>query len=353
MKLNKYFTPKFLAFIGFMFLITYLWLRYIRERLPREIPFEPILLNIIILTIIFLTYFYTALRLIKPKEPPAWLNYLILKLYPLYSPWYNLDHFIRESPYTRLHFHRFMNYVGEALKNIINIERNLALYFLWYILPRVILMLLLCIDIFYLKQLYYVYKYIYLTLSIPISYYIIYCIRTTLKQYIEYLNYYHEVQVTSGDFTGDFFEDDEYLLYGPISIERFISCQTIAINSKHKLFTYECVFKQRYNTDAEEIILSPSERKVMEKEFFRLILLIIRFQLFLRTYDFKTQPPIGNYISPIRRKIIYLKRIVILITSVYTVCWGYILILTILNIQDISFLQTICNDIEPFSGLII
>ena len=244
-----------------------------------------------------------------------------------------------------------MNFLGKALKGITTYERNIALYFIWYILPRFTLMLLLCFDTFYFHQLHYIYKYIFLTLIIPISYYLIYCIRLVLKQYMEYLDYYHQVQITSGDFTGEFFEDDEYLLYETISIEHFISRQTVAISTGHTLFTYSCVFKEIYNTDAEQIIIPLSEQKIMEKEFFRLIVLVVRLQLFIEYYDLRLKPSIGKYIDPTRKKIIYLNKLVMFITTAYIVCWGYILVLTIFNIQDITFLETIYNNIEPFSGL--
>lgn len=345
------FKQYFLAFIGLIFLFLYIWHRYIRERLPRDIPFQPTLLNLLFVIGISFMYFYVLLRIFKPKPPHPWVLQLFLLLQPVFKPWYALDVVIRENIY----FHRLINSLGKMLKYITNEERNIKLYIVWYILPRVILLFILLIDTFHFHKLNYIYTFGFLTLFIFICYYIIYCLRITIKQYIEYLDYYFEVEVTSEDFDGsNYFTDIEYLNdRDEMKIQAFINYQTAAFWFDNTPYKFKYKFVERYNTNAEFIEISAKENKYLINEFYRLIPLIVSINLFIETYDCIINKFIDNketdYITKMR---INLKRVYIIITSLYLITWLYILIVNIhtLPIDTFTFLFEMQDKMEPFSG---
>jgi len=124
--ITKFKSQYLLAFLGLIGLIFYIWHRYIRERLPRDIPFQPTLLNLLFLITISLTYFYILLRIFKPKPPHPWILQLFHILQPVFKPWYALDAVIQENVY----FHRFINNLGKMLKVIIKRKKKRTLIIL-------------------------------------------------------------------------------------------------------------------------------------------------------------------------------------------------------------------------------
>jgi hypothetical protein len=347
---NPFKSQYFLAFIGLIFLISYIWHRYIRERLPRDIPFQPTLLNLLLVITISFTYFYILLRIFKPKPLHPWFLQLLLILQPVFKPWYALDTVIRENAY----FHRFINSLGKLLKYITNEEKNIKLYILWYMVPRVILLFLLLIDTFYLHKLSNIYTFGFLTLFIFICYYIIYCIRITITRYIEYLDYYFEVEITSEDFEGsNYFTDIKYL-DNEMKIQAFIINQTAAFWFDNTPYEFKYKFIERYNTDGDLIEIPEKESKYLINEFYRLMPLTVSLNLFIETYDCTKHKIIDNkktdYITKNR---INLRRMHIIITSLYLSTWLYILFVNAhsLSIETFSPIFDIIDNQDPFSGL--
>lgn len=61
----KAFWTFFLTLFGFVFVLWFLWVRFIRERLPKEIPFSLSEIGFYFILYICVLYFYIILRIYK------------------------------------------------------------------------------------------------------------------------------------------------------------------------------------------------------------------------------------------------------------------------------------------------
>jgi hypothetical protein len=171
------------------------------------------------------------------------------------------------------------------------------------------------------------------------------------------LDYYFEVEVTSEDFDGsNYFTDIQYINNSDgMKIQAFINCQTAAFWFDNTPYEFKYKFVERYNTNAELIVISPIESKYLINEFYRLIPLTVSLNLFIETYDCTIRKIIDSketdYITKMR---INLRGMHIIITSLYFITWSYILFVSFYSYQPIdtiSFLFDMVDNTEPFSGL--
>lgn len=74
----------FYLFIFFCLFLTYCYLRFIRERVPKDIPYSLTDFSFYVLLFVCISYTYVILRLIKPKTPPQFILYTMQKfMYPI------------------------------------------------------------------------------------------------------------------------------------------------------------------------------------------------------------------------------------------------------------------------------
>ena len=68
-KVNNFLRSKILLiFLGIIILGYYIWFRFIRERLPRDIPFDLSFISLFVLIIICVSYIYKIYKIIKPSK---------------------------------------------------------------------------------------------------------------------------------------------------------------------------------------------------------------------------------------------------------------------------------------------
>ena len=97
MKMNrKTLVNYILIIVGLLMFSAYIWLRFIRLRLPRDIPFNLSILGLIILIEICTIYGYILFALLrKDKEPNPIVVYIIDQVY---KPLIAFDNFIKDFP---------------------------------------------------------------------------------------------------------------------------------------------------------------------------------------------------------------------------------------------------------------
>jgi hypothetical protein len=154
MKMNlKTLTNYIIIIIGFAMFSTFIWLRFIRERLPRDIPFNLSIISFIILIEICCIYGYILFTLLrKYKEPNPIILYLIDQVY---KPLIAFDNFLKNLPGIQAIYLRFMIFL--SYKCIFIFKDTSMFSIIFYILPRLVLVTALFIDTFYLHKLYYIY----------------------------------------------------------------------------------------------------------------------------------------------------------------------------------------------------
>ncbi len=362
-----------LTFIGAMWVISYIWLYFVRERLPRNIPFEPSLWSVIMLIGINVLYLYILLRIFRPKPINPIILQIMKKLRFLYKPLYLLDEEMRNGKYTKNLVDKAIKTLATLLNIVKDTEKNRYLYILWYILPRIVLAIFLIIDVFYFHKLNYVYKFAFLTLIIFLCYYIIYCIRFKIIEYTSELDKYYMVGITSKDYVGsNYYMDIEDItwdydcggdIYGDtkhwLNISNFVHYQKCALWFGYTPYEYECItnwdvflkhpnknIKDKYvkNKIVSLYDLSLEDKYIYEKDFYYLLPKLVSLTSFIESYNnvFKKYNWTQEFTDFFKFGSLGLiiRIITILLPCMYIISWSYILYLT-LCITDFSEIITI------------
>ena len=95
-KLKNYYYNYILIFIGLAVVSWIIWARFIRPRVPKDIPFELTEKWFFILIYICIIYFYIVYKLIRPNKVNESIK-LIIEL--LFTPLLAFDKFIKENKY--------------------------------------------------------------------------------------------------------------------------------------------------------------------------------------------------------------------------------------------------------------
>jgi hypothetical protein len=206
-KLFNFFIRLLLVLIGLSLMSFYIWLRFIRVRIPRDIPFEDFSLTvIIILTIVVLLFFiFTLIALYNLIHASSYRDYTVF----LYNNFLRyVGKFFKERT-TLIRFIAFIvkplvvmemsikehptigSYYKKLLLKIVNLfplyEKKALdnfyrdMYFILFLVIKIILLTVFCTDIFYFHRLYFIYKVIPLGICILLMQYFLYA----LKYYVE------------------------------------------------------------------------------------------------------------------------------------------------------------------------
>ena len=120
--LVKYLNNYKLIFLGALMFSIYIWARFIRKRLSKDIPFHPNILGFAILIEICCIYAYIVFALMRsPKEPNPIVEEVINLLY---KPLEDFDYFWKNAKLIRKRYKTFLLFLLEKLKRII-IKNNI------------------------------------------------------------------------------------------------------------------------------------------------------------------------------------------------------------------------------------
>ena len=201
-----------------IYIFIYLWNRFIRIRLPREINYHEILtISDKIIVIIFLSYFllfsYYFLTYLKVIPNPKskvnkifinFINYLESKKYINIIMTFINKHIINgfDNVYKYLYIFIYIKPFIWFCANILHkyfINNPLIPYLLFLILPRIIIIIILFIEIVFFNYIYIFYK-ILILLSIPLIFKIIlYMIEHHAKSCLDVFNEYFDFKVINDD----------------------------------------------------------------------------------------------------------------------------------------------------------
>src|SRR6266699_554359 len=219
----------FLLTIGVLIISWIIWARLLRERLPRDIPFNLSEIGLYILLVLCCIYLYIVIKLLKPSVPQPIFedirNYIFL-------PLTTLDETIKNNKYIKLIHLSFIR----MLINKLNIYNNnkvvkLSIFVFFRIIPRIILVITLCIDTFYFSQLFYLYKIIWIGIFPLLHRYIKYSLKYAQEKYTKELEYsYNSININKYEFEPD--DHDYYDEYNDFeeSYGKYIIIGTIDVN---------------------------------------------------------------------------------------------------------------------------
>jgi len=343
---------KLFPLIGFLLLSLYIWGRFFRNRLPREIPFDLTLIRLIILISICTGYIYIIYRLIKPKTPhQIILNFLvyivnIVKTFDNYLKQFNIVSRIYKKIFTylanKIDYNNF--YLWRNVYRIINT------------IPHIILLCAFTIDTFYFHKLFYFYKVIWVTLFFFIIPFSLYSFNYVCEIYILYwekncksvwTRYKQGVLPPKDDYWHPDFEEPEEECLPPndmeISFREFLPVyfQEIYYEQKTPHFYYiirptmewyENFFKE-HNLTWETC--GDAHCKIIDKD----LNLIIRFKAIQETYDLMTTMTSIPNIIKYTRIFVYIG---------YLICWFYILYMSLHTFKDFYLFYGVYNILNVF-----
>ena len=187
-KVNYY----ILVILGFIFILFFIYYIFIRKRLPRDIPFMLTEYYFFILLYLCLGYIFIIYRIIYPSKTNQLLSNIISYIG---TPFSTFDSFLKQNKYLYPYFYKVFKYLPIRLR-IFSIFKHKFLYISLNIFPRILLVMIFFIDIFWFHNIKNFYLFIPISL-LPVFYrYFIYSIEIAILQYLKTLEeLYDEVSV--------------------------------------------------------------------------------------------------------------------------------------------------------------
>jgi hypothetical protein len=312
-----------LILTSFIFII---WFRYIRERLPRDIPFNLSLIGFIIIVCVCLGYIYTVYKYINPPKDNNTFTLIIEVKKYLYKPLEILIDFLQHNKFTKKNFSKFFLLSVEKVKEM----NYLKAYIFINIFPRVILLSVFIIDIFYFNSIKYFYKIIIIGILIIIEKMIIHIYRYKMNTNIEFVDRNAEIWC------------DNYVANERISIitaKEYVPAEAMRILNNLEPLEYSPSLTVDYIKELKKQSGIPLERPVNLDGNMSIMrgCLSLSVLLYRITYLYDQIAIKFKYVN-------------ILISLLYVICWVYILIVSF-HTLDLTIVGEISKDInEPFSG---
>lgn len=330
----------------------FIWFRFIRERLPRTIPFDLSILGFFILLYICSIYLFIIITLLFDFAPKGKIIDSIINI--IFKPLHTLDETLKNNLIIKKYYKKILIYFilwCKILNSFYNPNKEsdyLHIYYIFQIYPRIILVIALLADTFWLHYLSLIYKVLIVSVLLLIYKYILYSLKYAKEQYILQLENMVERIIT--DDYSDPDEDPTHLFLTLLEVRKFIDLQVNAIVFEDKAYSYKPYgigwVMGDYRNNFFNTHNMPSDAKLtmqdyeqMTLEFYEITNILIPLSVHIEEFDLRSQ------FYPI-------KHIKIIIFSLYLICWVYILIVSF----KIELLQTILNisdKFEPFSGLVM
>jgi hypothetical protein len=341
----------------------YILARFILPRLPRVIPYDLSLTRLVVLLCICIVFIWLLVKIFYPREPSEVTRLLIRKIQTIFKPVYILDISLRNNEI----FKQFIIITSPILSYLcLTRYSSLMLHMLTSILPRFILLCLLFVDVFYYGCIQSFYSYAFLGLIPLIIRYYIYNIRILQEEYTVYLNSLYIVKYPYHVNKGKA-ED----------VRRYIHDVTFDTVYEHEVICdMTWVLMDKHNKENPDMQLcyrdlTPEQRKLLSKEFYRLTPALISMSKFLYRHtsllDWYGNPEPAVFKDPIngpylrkflkRPYMLYIRWAAVILIGGYLMCWGYILLVSLPTFHllnfEIVFLESFQDIMNPFSDDIL
>ena len=183
-KLNHNHIKNIFSFIGFIWFMIFIYVAFIRERLPRDIPFNLTEIRCCVLIFICFTYLFLIKQILYPH--PLKNNIIQKLLYYIGRPFIFFDSSIKYSKTIYPHYLKFLSNTTVKIKNWSSYDYLTIIYSL-LILPRIVLVSIFLVDVFHLNKIEIYYYFIFLGI-IPLFYrYYHYSLEFAQEQFIKHL----------------------------------------------------------------------------------------------------------------------------------------------------------------------
>jgi hypothetical protein len=336
-EMNKNLYQYSLVLFGGMLLIVFIWFRFLRERLPKMIPFQLSLLGFCLLLTTCGLFLYIIISLLREDKQDKPVDPLIKHITnSLYIPLETFDHYIKNLSYTNNTYKYGINFLAYLFGPLI--INSTLFYYLFIIIPRLILLTTLYIDIFWFHKLYYIYKVLLIGILIFLGKYIIYsfkyakeCFMESFQPYVDIqMPYLYASQVVEVLSTEEEDEDYDIPTMMVVPLDVFIEFQTASfLQQQHYPYMSTLSRRNQPNKIPRDFSLEEIQTRITN---------LLKISLILSQYNVVHNSDL-------------LKNLKILIYLNYFLCWSYILIASLPSLYYASFEALwVIQDIEnPFS----
>ena len=184
--MNKKLYQYILIILGIIMFLAFIWFRFIRTCLPKDIPFHFSLLGFCVLVSTCSIFLYIVISLLRQSQSSNSFIKVIINI--IYIPLETLDHSIKNISKVKKYYKHFIIFLIKILEFLV-VKTNIF-YYTFTIIPRLILLTTLFTDIFYFGKLEYIYKVLILAVFILLGKYIIYSLKYAKTAFIQSLESY-------------------------------------------------------------------------------------------------------------------------------------------------------------------
>lgn len=322
----------FLTIIGAAMFLVFMWYRFIRERLPKDIPFNLTEYGCIILIYISCIYLLVVITLIIKYNANNDLLSRIIDY--IYKPLKVLDETFKTHPTINYYQKKSIGFLVSIIKE----KHYTSIYYFFNIFPRFILITVFSLEALWLHHIQYLYKVILIGILIFLYKYYIYSLKYAKEQYIlELESMVSQIQTdyVKYELSEEEKHDGYVLSFSFVSVQKFIEVQTDSIFYDNHKYSCNPLPYKNY------ILKFPDKTPAcdVQKEPLRLLDIVVTIAVHLEEFDL-----LHNF----NRRIKHLK---IFIFTTYFICWSYILIVSLptLPLNAFDWLWIIQDTIEPFS----
>ena len=232
-QMKNLFNPKlfykfFIILLGVIMFFGYFCIKFLRNRLPRDIPYNLSVWGFMVLLEICIIYFYIAVSFTdsykKNEIAHAFIDWIYIPIDYFYT-------YVREQHYTSTFWDRYYYFILRYIKFFTKYIGKL--YFIFRIFPRVILVSALLIDVIIYHKLFYVYKVLLIGILLFLARVFIYALRMHKKELIKDLDVVVDEITTEyifGVYEWDYDnEEDDAPSSMDVSLEKYLELQTRSI----------------------------------------------------------------------------------------------------------------------------
>lgn len=365
--------------LGLLLVYWLIWVRFIRERLPKNIPFILTEEKFYVLTYICIIYLFIIFLLIFPRNPNKFSKTLFEYLY---MPLTTFDTTLKTNKFALnfsiKSFSRLYQEIRPLNSKLFYSKKSfiVPLHLIFYMIPRCILIILLLLDIFYFKKIENFYSFILLGILPLLNRYLKYSFKNVKEIYIIDLKKRWDAVIIFGKEEllplqrDDFSENESFENYinreyemneKRLTMEEYMDLyinENLNFYEAYPFLNKEYIQKQFFPTFSLEELQNLENDKNYEKK-------LSEIDSNLKIFDFSQKMSECEMIISYHAiyssvtNIPYIKWGRIFIFILYFICWFYILCISFHTLNDLSnTLQAIrwvniylVNKEEPFSQI--
>jgi len=177
-----------LILLGFLLFVLYFWLRFLRLRISKPLPFEELsVFSFFTILYICWIFFYILKSLLFTQRSPLQLEQIIEWMF---TPIMEFDKYLKSISLLKTFYDKLLGYLIPYLRYMI-IDTNYFFKIFW-LYPRMILLTALFLDVMWFRQFHYKYLVITIGILLFLNRYFKYSLRTTKQDLLTYYSQYIE-----------------------------------------------------------------------------------------------------------------------------------------------------------------